>query len=172
MDQDEHNGHDFNFESLDKRNNIIPFELFRDEQCLLKLPTTWFKEFDDLLSIQVVNLLCNAIVDIVDLEKDKKDGSGDSKHKKVNRNPMYVSKTYLKRPRIVLESNEENNTTATKHSLSPSNISQSHSHSHSHSYSHGQSHGYSQSHSGSMSSHSNHTHYSHHSNYSHRSSHY
>ena len=164
MDQDEYkNGHDFNFETLDKRNNIIPFELFHDEQCLLNLPATWFKEFDDLLSIEVINLLCNAIVDIVDLEKDKKDSSGDNKPKKVNRNPMYIDKIYLKRPRMTMKSNQNDNrhhsnsntnTNSMKYSLSPPNT---HSHSH-HSHSHSQSQSQSQSQSHSMMS-------SHHNNY-------
>ena len=98
---------DFNFETLDKKNNIIPFELFENEYCLLNLPNTWFKEFDDLLSVETVNLLCNAIVDITDLEKDKKDGNGDKK--KVNKNPMYIDKVYLKKQRIVSQNKYHNN---------------------------------------------------------------
>ena len=90
--QDESNAaNDFNFEALDKKNNILPFEIFESEKCLLSLSADWFKEFDDLLSVDLVNKLCDAIVDISDLEKT------NSKEK----NAMYIKKALLKKQRVI-----------------------------------------------------------------------
>jgi len=90
-DEEKKNDQDFNFESLDLKQNMIPHELFDSEQCLLQISATWFKEFDDLLSATTVNSLCNEIVDICELEKDRKE--------KNNRNAMYIEKHLLKQPR-------------------------------------------------------------------------
>eukprot|EP00483_Globobulimina_turgida_P011399 UN11421 len=87
------NGHDFSFETLDRRNNSLPFELFEDEKCLLQLPSNWFAEFDDLLSLELLNKICNAIVDAADTDNNKINKS------KVDRNPMYVGKHLLKQTR-------------------------------------------------------------------------
>jgi len=90
----EDDSHDFDFNDLTKRNNILPHEIFKNEACLLKIAPDWFLEFDDLLKVSMVNELCTAILDICDLENNKSSGA-----KSHNRNPMYVDKAVLKKPR-------------------------------------------------------------------------
>ena len=85
-------GGDFDFNDLTKKTCILPHEIFKSEVCLLKIAPDWYLEFDTLLSANVVNELCEAILDICDLETNKSSKSH-------NRNPMYVDKTLLKQPR-------------------------------------------------------------------------
>jgi len=85
-------GQDFDFNDLAKRTHILPHEIFKNEVCLLKIAADWYLKFDSLLTATVMNELCEAILDICDLENTKSSKSH-------NRNPMYVDKTLLKRPR-------------------------------------------------------------------------